>query len=405
MLRSILKQARGRLRQARACWMTRESKPSQLPPRLSPGQRVIFVKRDGIGDFILSTTLLSRVQKAYPEGQFSLACNEIFADLARVLYPTWTIFPLPDMNRNGCLPFFRSAMKRAIERIPPQDLLVDLRAYRFANDAVISSWIPATTKLALENQCKEKIRRHPRESRIYHYLPAAAQVEQSPELCQDIVNYRTLLNVLLPGDSSVNAALPSISGLPPWRLSPSAGREGSGIDPQRTLALAPFPGAGIREYPLEAMLKIAGAVAQKWGLEIALLGGTHDVERARQALERQSIPVLLHNLVGRLSLVENSSLLSGVKVLFTVETGHAHLAIAAGTPTLVLLGGGHFGQFAPWGASAHAVWMHLPMDCYGCDWKCTRDYPHCILDIPAEAIQKQLERVLLSREHEASRAG
>jgi hypothetical protein len=126
-------------------------------------------------------------------------------------------------------------------------------------------------------------------------------VEQSPELCQDIVNYRTLLTVLLPGDSSVNAALPSISGLPPWRLSPSAGREGSGIDPQRTLVLAPFSGGGIKEYPLDKMLEIAGVTARKWGLEIALLGGAHDMEHARMALERQSIAVPIHNLVGRLS--------------------------------------------------------------------------------------------------------
>jgi hypothetical protein len=61
-----------------------------------------------------------------------------------------------------------------------------------------------------------------------------------------------------------------------------------------------------------------------------------------------------------------------------------HAACAVGTPNAVLLGGGHFGRFMPYdGATVAAA---LPLDCFGCDWRCRFDRPVCVRDVPVEVV-------------------
>ncbi|HIN76346.1 MAG TPA: glycosyltransferase family 9 protein, partial [Rhodospirillales bacterium] len=55
------------------------------------------------------------------------------------------------------------------------------------------------------------------------------------------------------------------------------------------------------------------------------------------------------------------------------DTGPAHLSIALGTPTVVILGGGHFGSFFPYPdtiALDHVRFIYEKMPCYHCFWRC-----------------------------------
>ena len=54
-------------------------------------------------------------------------------------------------------------------------------------------------------------------------------------------------------------------------------------------------------------------------------------------------------------------------------TGPAHLSIALGTPTVVIVGGGHFGSFVPYPEKltpSHARFVYEEMSCYHCFWRC-----------------------------------
>jgi len=55
------------------------------------------------------------------------------------------------------------------------------------------------------------------------------------------------------------------------------------------------------------------------------------------------------------------------------DTGPAHLSIALGRPTVVIVGGGHFGSFVPYPddvTPGEARFVYQEMECYHCFWRC-----------------------------------
>jgi ADP-heptose:LPS heptosyltransferase len=61
------------------------------------------------------------------------------------------------------------------------------------------------------------------------------------------------------------------------------------------------------------------------------------------------------------------------RLVVSNDTGPAHLSIALGTPTVVIVGGGHFTSFVPYPAAItpnHAEFVYEQMDCYHCFWRC-----------------------------------
>jgi len=108
------------------------------------------------------------------------------------------------------------------------------------------------------------------------------------------------------------------------------------------------------------------------------------------------------DLTGRTSVPELLDVMKGAAGVVTNDTGPAHLAIAVGTPTVVIVGGGHFGCFVPYPdgvAPATARFVHHPMDCYHCFWRChlrenkTDTFP-CVTAVGEQQVWDALEDLL-----------
>jgi len=74
------------------------------------------------------------------------------------------------------------------------------------------------------------------------------------------------------------------------------------------------------------------------------------------------------------------------------ESSGAHLACAVGVPNVVLLGGGHFGRFMPYSRLTSAV--VLPLDCFGCNWRCHHARAHCVKDVAADVLAEAIRETL-----------
>jgi len=107
---------------------------------------------------------------------------------------------------------------------------------------------------------------------------------------------------------------------------------------------------------------------------------------------------------GKGGLGETLDILGGARLVIGNETGVIHLAAAARTPSVCVLGGGHYGVFLPYpevgevkGASPDTV-SH-PMDCFGCDWRCifktprTRPAP-CITNVSVDSVWEKTLPIL-----------
>lgn len=108
------------------------------------------------------------------------------------------------------------------------------------------------------------------------------------------------------------------------------------------------------------------------------------------------------NLSGKTDLVEFIALAGNARAVVATETGASHIGPAVGAPTLVMLGGGHFGRFLPYPDdldSRLSAAVHR-MPCFGCNWSCiyvpdaSASAP-CMTGITVEQAWAALEKLLL----------
>jgi hypothetical protein len=85
------------------------------------------------------------------------------------------------------------------------------------------------------------------------------------------------------------------------------------------------------------------------------------------------------------------------RLLVSTETATAHLGAAADAPMVGIIGGGHYGRFAPWARSARQRWVEWKLPCFGCNWNCIHSAPLCITDLPPRLILDTTDELLNTR--------
>jgi ADP-heptose:LPS heptosyltransferase len=166
-----------------------------------------------------------------------------------------------------------------------------------------------------------------------------------------------------------------------------------GITPDHELLVLLFPGASnaIRRWPAERFAQLADRIAQTYGARILICGAVSDREMEEAVTSRMSAPV--SRLAGKTNLLQLASLLSQSALYIGSETGPLHLAAAVGTPTVCILGGGHFGRFYPYGDPRMHRAVFQIMDCFYCNWQCLYEVPYCIRDITVEETWQMVQHV------------
>ena len=100
-------------------------------------------------------------------------------------------------------------------------------------------------------------------------------------------------------------------------------------------------------------------------------------------------------MTGRSTLPELFDIMKGAALVVSNDTGPAHVAIALGAKTVVIVGGGHFGCFVPYPdgvAPRHARFVYERMGCYHCFWRCHKrddtkaSFP-CVAAVSMEKVQ------------------
>ncbi len=173
-----------------------------------------------------------------------------------------------------------------------------------------------------------------------------------------------------------------------------------------------FPGASWsgRRWPLEKFAHIAKRMYAETGFRGIVCGGPDDVKEAASLCEAASEIDLL-NLAGCTTLSQMTSLIGKASLLVSNDTAALHIGVAVGTPTVGVLGGGHFGRFLPYQVEQRdkrplpeIVWHAKP--CFGCNWQCI--YPvesgfavPCIEEVSLtqvwDAVRSALDATLLRR--------
>jgi ADP-heptose:LPS heptosyltransferase len=130
------------------------------------------------------------------------------------------------------------------------------------------------------------------------------------------------------------------------------------------------------------------------GIPIVVAGSRADIRTTAPLVAELQDKRAVHDATGLFSLEENIALIAGARALVGMDSCHIHIAGALGTPAVGILGGGQFGDFAPWGESARFRWVHHRMECYGCNWICPFPQAHCLHNMPPDEIAAAIGEVL-----------
>ena len=156
-----------------------------------------------------------------------------------------------------------------------------------------------------------------------------------------------------------------------------------------------------RRWPFSAYLGVARRLLGE-GYRVVLVGSATEKPEPLQALARE---VGVVDLIGRTTLPVLMDVMKGAAAVLSNDTGPAHLSIALGTPTVVVVGGGHFGSFVPYpedATPANARFVFERMECYHCFWRCHKratkhDVFPCVDGVSEERVWGALDEVLGAR--------
>jgi len=153
-----------------------------------------------------------------------------------------------------------------------------------------------------------------------------------------------------------------------------------------------------RRWPLDKYLALAARLRER-GLRVVFVGGPGE----KPGEVTGDDPGIV-DLMGRTSLPELLDIMRGAALVVSNDTGPAHLSIAIGAPTLVIVGGGHFGSFVPYPATvrpANARFVFQEMACYHCFWRCPKrtgkhDAFPCVAAVDVDQAWTEAQHLLAS---------
>lgn len=105
--------------------------------------------------------------------------------------------------------------------------------------------------------------------------------------------------------------------------------------------------------------------------------------------------VRAYNLAGKISLRQFSCIMSGALLCLANESMAAHLAAVHKISTVCVVGGGHFRRFYPYPGNPLTVAVNNPLPCYNCDWNCIQPNVECIEGVDEQDVTNALHQCYL----------
>jgi ADP-heptose:LPS heptosyltransferase len=155
-----------------------------------------------------------------------------------------------------------------------------------------------------------------------------------------------------------------------------------------------------RRWPMAGYAGLARRLLDR-GVRVVLVGRPDERSDA-PAIEDMSKEDGIIDLTGRTNLPQLLDLMNHARLVISNDTGPAHLSIALARPTVVIVGGGHFGSFVPYPKNVTPDWarfVYQEMECYHCFWRCHRRankfqlFP-CVGAISEERVWAECETLL-----------
>jgi len=347
---------------------------------------VALFRLDNIGDFILWLDAAKEFRKLYPKRKLTLIANQAWASLARLL-PYWDeVIPI-DRKKLCRNPVYRWKTLSQLHRLGFDTAIQPTFSREFLlGDSLIRA-SGATVRIGSAGDLSNMT---PLQKRISdRWYTRLIPVSSGPMM--ELRRNGEFIHGL--GLQSFTAGVPELP---------------QGMTVPARLTIAPpyfivFPGAlwSGRLWPAERFGEVLAKLADARGWRAILCGSAEERELCRLVIRSAGREAL--NIAGETSLSELVEVIRRAELVIGNETAVVHIAAAVGTPSVCLLGGGHYGRFMPYETKESNDTAPVPvthwMNCFGCNWRCTQ--PHqkgmampCISGIKVHEVLAAVEGIL-----------
>ncbi|MBW3623241.1 MAG: glycosyltransferase family 9 protein [Armatimonadetes bacterium] len=331
----------------------------RTPAPWGPSPRILLLRADGIGDFLMTTHLFPALRRAYPQARIDLLCNRWSKEIAD-LY-AGEVDEILTLGADNARP---KVLKALIARLRAgrYDIAVDLRGdFRYTLLCGLSG---ARHRFGFAYSGFDFL--------LTHVLPSAGmhQVEEVAAMGRALgTPLEAELRLPLTDDLRRFAEeyLGSASPQAPW------------------VAMHLSVSRPAKAWPLERFAEVASTLMEEHGARILLLGGKDD--RAQAEAFSAMLPRPARIAAGETSLAQTAALLERCRLFVGIDSGPAHLSAAVHCPTLVLFGATDPRIYRPWGAHCRVLKASRPCD-RRCDQvRCAIPEDSCMKTLPAEAVR------------------
>ena len=351
-------------------------------------QIVLLIRQDAIGDFVLWLDTAKGYRKLYPPENYKIVLvgNALWCDLAKEL-PFWDEVLPVNVKAFKTLSGYRWNILRIVRNFGAKIAIQPTFSREFYHGDTLIRASNASRKISSIGDMSNRngLKTFLADSWHTELIPA------SPEPLSEMMRNSEFFSGLTGGTHHVK--FPELNVPKTWL--PPKHRD------QLFYVLVPGAGTSRKKWAPDFFAKLAEKIYQRSGWNGLIFGAQQELFLGEQIQKQSDAPLL--NLVGKTELTELSGLLSLSQLIISNDTGAVHIASAVGTPTVCILGGGHFGRFVPYpelaGQTNYLKVVFHKMPCYGCNWECVYHIKKgepapCISNISVDAVWNEVKSLL-----------
>ncbi len=358
------------------------------PNKSETTKQVLIIRFDAIGDFVLWLDAAKRLRDLYPQSRITLLGNEAWVSLAKQLPYFDEVWELNRQQFINNIKYRHGILKRI--RREGFDVIIQPTFSRefYYGDAIVRI-SGAKKRIGSQGDYSNISSRQKRISDHWYTELIFATAEPLMELKRNAEFMRGL------GLTDFKAGIPELDIL---------GHQ-SDLNNKDYYVLFPGAGVGYRKWPLSNFADLASRIYHATGWVGIICGSPDEASLGAYLIHEANVP--LQNLVGQTSLQELATIIGKANLVVGNETSAVHIAAAVATPSVCILGGGHFGRFAPYRLEEETqkpvpLCVFNKMKCFGCNWKCiyatAKDQPFpCVAGVSVEAAWIKVEEVIKAK--------
>lgn len=379
----------------------RAGRPQTLDPvRVKDARRILILRLDGIGDFILMSPFFRELRRSAPTAEITLLCMPECEELARLCPYINRVIALPKSWRElnpGKWRFFSECSRFAKQHLIPLNLDLAVNP-RFDADYFHAYFLAAFSGAPIRVGYPAEVSANKRRMNPGYHRLLTHVVEPGPDP-HELVRDLHLLGQI--GGTAESDKLEF------WH-DPAARTYAQTLLsdlPHPRLAVSFSATENKKLWPVDRFAAVCERFLRATSGTLVLVGPPADSAGA-EVLTQLIDPALrdrVFSCVGKTSLTQLAAALAQCDVLLANDSGPAHIAAAAGCGVITVRchaeNGSPMSQYSP---ARFGPWTARHIACQPqtmttpCTYECDSKEPHCILQVTSDQVWQAVEKLIRS---------